>query len=203
MKVLLHICCAPCSAYCIKSLREEGLDITGFWYNTNIHPFEEYQNRLNALKEYSKMVDLDVYYYDNYGLVEFTKNVVNNIPGRCEYCYRSRMEWVVKYAKENGYDAFTSTLFISPYQKHDLLKGICEELSKKYNIEFLYRDFRPHFYEGQAMFKETGLYMQKYCGCVFSEMDARLKKINKSVEDSNRLNLEFEYKMSKKEKKKN
>ncbi|MBQ1813177.1 MAG: epoxyqueuosine reductase QueH [Bacilli bacterium] len=195
MKVLLHICCAPCSAYCIKSLREENIDIVGYWYNTNIHPFEEYKNRLEALKEYSKMIDLDVIYNDNYGLVEFTKNVVNDINNRCGYCYTSRMEEVVKYAKEHNYDAFCSTLFISPYQKHDLLKGICEDLSKKYDIPFLYRDFRPHFYEGQAMFKQTGLYMQKYCGCVFSEMEARLKKINKSIEDSNKKNIETEKKL--------
>ena len=134
------------------------------------------------------MIDLDVIYNDNYGLVEFTKNVINDLNNRCGYCYTSRLEQVVKYAKDNGYDAFSSTLFISPYQKHDMLKGICEELSKKYDIEFLYRDFRPHFYEGQAMFRETGLYMQKYCGCVFSEMDANLKKINKSIIDSERLN---------------
>ena len=185
MKVLLHICCAPCSAYCIKSLREENIDITGYWYNTNIHPFEEYKNRLDALKEYSKMIDLNVIYNDNYGLIEFTKNVIDNLNSRCGYCYTSRMEEVVKYAKEHNYDAFTSTLFISPYQKYD--------------IPFLYRDFRPHFYEGQAMFKETGLYMQKYCGCVFSEMEAKMKKINKSIEDSNNRNIETERELYKNE----
>ena len=169
MKLLLHICCAPCSAACIKYLREEGIDITGYWYNPNIHPYKEYENRLNALKEYAKMINLNVIYNDYYGLREFTKNVVNDLNNRCIYCYSSRLEEVVKYAKENNFDAFTTTLFISPYQKHDKLKEICEELSKKYNIKFLYKDFREYFYEGKRMFKETGLYTQKYCGCVFSE----------------------------------
>ena len=136
MKLLLHICCAPCSAACIKVLREENIDIVGYWYNPNIHPFKEYDNRLKALKEYSKMINLNVIYDDFYGLDEFVKNTVNIIDNRCGYCYLSRMERVVKYAHDNGYDAFSSTLFISPYQKHDLLKSICENLSKKYNIQF-------------------------------------------------------------------
>ena len=179
MKLLLHICCGPCSAACIKVLREQNIDITGYWYNPNIHPYKEYEKRMNALKEYSKMVNLKVIYNDYYGLREFTKNVVDRLSTRCEYCYYSRMENAVKYAKENGYDAFTSTLFISPYQKHDLLKRICEELSQKYDIEFKYIDFRPYYYEGKNMFHKTGLYMQKYCGCVFSEDERYLKgKIN-------------------------
>ena len=176
MKVLLHICCAPCSAACIKVLREENIDVTGYWYNPNIHPYKEYESRLNALKEYSKMIDLDVVYNDYYGLREFTKNVVNILDNRCGYCYLSRLEEVAKYASENGFDAFTTTLFISPYQNHDLMKKICESLEEKYNVKFLYRDFRPYFYEGKKMFKETGLYMQKYCGCVFSEEERYLKK---------------------------
>ena len=76
--------------------------------------------------------------------------------------------------------AFTTTLFVSPYQQHDKIKKICEEIAHKYDIKFLYKDFRPYFYEGKKMFKETGLYMQKYCGCVFSEEERYLKtKIGK------------------------
>ena len=183
MKLLLHICCAPCSAACIKYLREEGIDITGYWYNPNIHPYKEYENRLNALKEYAKMINLNVIYNDYYGLKEFTfddsqlKKESNDLNNRCIYCYSSRLEEVVKYAKENNFDAFTTTLFISPYQKHDLIKSVCERLSKKYNIKFLYKDFRSYFYEGKRVFKETGLYMQKYCGCVFSEEERYKKQV--------------------------
>lgn len=176
MKLLLHICCAPCSVMCIKKLKEDNIEVTGYWYNPNIHPFKEYESRLNALKEYSKMINLDVIYNDYYGLREFTKNIIDDITNRCNYCYMSRLESTVKYASENGFDAFSTTLFISPYQKHDLIKSICEKLSRKYNIKFIYKDFRPYFYEGKKEFKETGLYMQKYCGCVFSEEDRYLKK---------------------------
>ena len=162
MKLLLHICCAPCSAACIKVLREENIDIVGYWYNPNIHPFKEYDNRLKALKEYSKMINLNVIYDDFYGLDEFVKNTVNIIDNRCGYCYLSRMERVVKYAHDNGYDAFSSTLFISPYQKHDLLKSICEKLSKKYNIQFLYRDFRPYYELGRENIVDVFLVKEKY-----------------------------------------
>ena len=86
MKLLLHICCAPCSAACIKVLRDEGVDVHGYWYNPNIHPYKEYEARLNALKEYSRMINLNVVYYDYYGLREFCENVSDKLNNRCEYC---------------------------------------------------------------------------------------------------------------------
>ena len=106
--------------------------------------------------------------------------MVGDLDNRCtNYCYRVRLEETAKYAKENGYDAFTSTLFVSPYQKHEELKRVCEEMAEKYGVEFLYRDFRVGFRDGQAKAKELGLYMQKYCGCVFSEEDRYAQKIEK------------------------
>ena len=84
--------------------------------------------------------------------------------------------------KNTGYDAFTTTLLVSPYQNHDLLVQVAEEMAEKYQIEFLYRDFRPGFREGQAEARELGLYMQKYCGCVFSEEDRYSKQIKKEKE---------------------
>ena len=126
MKLLLHICCAPCSIMCIKKLREEDIDVTGFWYNTNIHPYMEYKARRDTLKKYSEMINLDVIYKDEYGLREFTKNTINILDNRCRYCYYSRLDEVARYAKENGYDAFCTSLLISPYQKHDLIKEVGE-----------------------------------------------------------------------------
>ena len=103
-------------------------------------------------------------------MVEFCKNVVDDLENRCvKYCYRVRLEQTARYAKEHGYDTFSTTLLISPYQNHNALKKIGEEMAEKYGLNFLYRDFRPGFREGQAEARELGLYMQKYCGCVFSE----------------------------------
>ena len=170
MQLLMHTCCAPCSVYCIDSLRKENIEPTLYWYNPNIHPYIEYKTRRDTLIEYSKMIDAELIINEEYGLDTFCKNVINDLPNRCSnYCYRVRLEQTVKYAKENGFDTFTTTLFISPYQKHEELKRICEELSKKYDIEFLYRDFRVGFRDGQSKARELGLYMQKYCGCIFSE----------------------------------
>ena len=94
--------------------------------------------------------------------------------------YTIRLGTAAKYAADHGYDAFTSSLLISPYQNHELLKAVGETMGKKYGVEFYYRDFRPGFREGQAKAREMGLYMQKYCGCIFSEEDRYSTKIEKA-----------------------
>ena len=170
MKLLLHTCCAPCSVYCIDYLRNQNIEPTVYWYNPNIHPYTEYKARRDCLKEYTKSINAEAIFAEEYGLQTFCQNVINNLENRCtDYCYRVRIEKTIQYAKQHGYDTFTSTLFVSPYQKHEKLKQICEELAQKHNINFLYIDFRPGFRQGQAKARELGLYMQKYCGCIFSE----------------------------------
>ena len=176
MKLLLHTCCAPCSVYCIDSLRAEGIEPTVYWFNPNIHPYMEYKARRDTLKQYVEMIHIEAIFEENYGLKEFCKNVIVDLENRCsEYCYRVRLEQTAKYAKENGYDSFTTTLLISPYQNHEELIRIGKEVAKKYDIEFLYRDFRQGFREGQAKARELSLYMQKYCGCIFSEEERYLR----------------------------
>lgn len=180
MKLLLHACCAPCSVYCVDTLRSEGIEPTLFWYNPNIHPYMEYRNRREALNEYSLMMGLECIFDDDYGLDEFCKNVIDKLDSRCvRYCYPIRLRRVFSYARDNGYDAVSSTLLYSIYQKHDVIKKYMEDLSKEYGIEFVYRDFRVGFREGQDKARSLGLYMQKYCGCVFSEEDRYKSKIEK------------------------
>ena len=105
MKLLLHTCCAPCSTYVVDKLRKDGFDdITAYWYNINIHPFTEYKARLDAMKIYAEMINIPLVVNHNYGIREFTKAVIDNIDGRCIFCYESRLEETAKYAKENGYD---------------------------------------------------------------------------------------------------
>ena len=170
MKLLLHTCCAPCSVYCIDSLRKEGIEPTVYWFNPNIHPYIEYKTRRDTLVEYAKSINVEAIFEDNYGLRDFCKNVINNLETRCkDYCYPVRLEQTAKYAKENGYDCFSTTLLVSPYQNHDAIIEVANEMAKKYGVEFLYKDFRVGFREGQAKARKLGLYMQKYCGCVFSE----------------------------------
>lgn len=177
MKLLMHTCCAPCSVYCIDSLRKEGIEPTLYWYNPNIHPYMEYKARRDCLKEYANQINVQVIFEEEYGLDEFCKEAVKDLNKRCiDYCYPVRLKRTFEYAKENGYDTVTTTLLYSIYQKHDFIKKYMEELSREYGINFLYRDFREGFWEGHQKAHDLNLYMQKYCGCIFSEEDRYLKK---------------------------
>ena len=170
MKLLMHTCCAPCSVYCIDELKKEGIEPTIYWYNPNIHPYMEYKARRDTLKEYAESLNLNAIFEEDYGLDDFCKNVVGDLQNRCKnYCYPVRLRKTFEYAKANGYDAVTTTLLYSIYQNHDFIKSYMEKLSEEFGIEFLYRDFRAGFREGQNKARELGLYMQKYCGCIFSE----------------------------------
>ena len=176
MKLLLHTCCAPCSLMCIETLRsQEGIDPVGFWFNPNIHPFTEYRSRRNCLREYAQEIGLTLLEKNDYALRPFIREVAPDIENRCLKCYEIRLGETAKFAAENGYDAFTSSLFISPYQQHETMKLLAEQAAEKFSVQFLYRDFRPYFKEGQEKAREKGFYMQKYCGCVFSEEERYIK----------------------------
>lgn len=183
MKLLLHICCAPCSVACIQQLREEGIEPVGFWYNPNIHPFTEYRERRNCLREYAQSIGLTLIEKDEYGLRPFVKAVAGDIESRCGYCYAVRLNETARYAAEHGFDAFCTTLTVSPYQNTPLIFETGEKIGAQYGVKFAPHDFSPRFREGQAQARELGLYMQKYCGCIFSEEDRYCKKKKKPREE--------------------
>jgi len=168
-RILLHICCAPCSVACIAALHGEGFALTGYWDNPNIHPLLEYRARRDALSGYADAIGLEVVWHGEYGLRSFVADVAGDIDGRCRHCYDTRMRSAAQYAAVNEYDGFTSTLFISPYQNHPLLTASAEKAAALFGTSFLYRDFRPLFREGMQKARELKLYAQKYCGCIFSE----------------------------------
>ena len=178
--VLLHCCCAPCSLSCIEPLRGEGIEPVAFWYNPNIHPWKEYEARRDCLLTYAPTINMEVRVQEDYGLREFVKNVVGDIDHRCTYCYEHRIAGTARYAAEHGFTHFTSTLLASLYQDHEGIVRAAERHAKEYGVEFLYRDFRPYFRAGQEYAREKGFYMQKYCGCVFSE-EERYLKANKII----------------------
>ena len=171
MKTLMHICCAPCANQPIQVLRQAGIELSGFWFNPNIHPYTEYQARKHTLEDYAREIGLKLIVGGTYDLRTFVANVAGNIDGRCAYCYRVRMEETARYAAQNGYDSFTTSLLISPYQNHEAICATARAMGEKYGVEFLYRDFRPLFQAGQEFARAHGFYMQKYCGCIFSEED--------------------------------
>ena len=113
MKLLIHICCAPCAIYPVQELRSSGIQVTGFFFNHNIHPYLEYRRRLETLRDYAAMVELDVIYRDEYLLEEFLQATADKPDERCLYCYVSRLEVAAAEAAGLGFDAFTSTLLYS------------------------------------------------------------------------------------------
>ncbi len=176
MKLLMHICCSNCAVYPIRTLQQRGIEVKGFWFNPNIHPYIEYKNRLDALRKLEDLWGLGVEYDDSYGLTEFLRNVVYHEKDRCAYCYAVRLERTASMARESKADAFTTSLLVSPYQNIDMIKSIGFDLQEKYQVEFHFEDFRGGYREGRRIAKEMNLYSQKYCGCIYSEME-RYNKI--------------------------
>jgi hypothetical protein len=172
----MHICCANCCLYPLKNLFSKDIEVRGLWLNPNIHPYTEYQMRLDSLQKLEKAWSLDIEYVDHYGLKEFIRAVVNREDTRCILCYSMRIEQTAKTAKKMGLDGFTTSLLVSPYQKFDMIKNVGEEMGKRYSIPFYFEDFRPGWKDGIRLSRELGLYRQKYCGCVYSEMERYLKK---------------------------
>jgi len=175
-KLLLHVCCAPCSSHCLSVL-DPFFDITVFYYNPNISPFEEYERRLNEEKRFLslayphiKVVDA---VYDNEKFEELAKGLENLKEGgeRCKKCYRLRLEKTAEYAKQNGYDYFTTTLTVSPYKHSATLNEIGEEVANKYQTKYLFSDFKKQngYQHSIELSKQYNLYRQDYCGCQYSK----------------------------------
>jgi predicted adenine nucleotide alpha hydrolase (AANH) superfamily ATPase len=169
---------------------EEGIKPDLYWYNPNIHPFTEYSKRRESLAGFASSRNLDLRIEEEYGLRSFIRVVYREgdldpfgsrlsvpVPDagpkngnrRCASCYRMRLEKTAACGAENGYSHFSTSLLVSPWQDHECIKKTAEELADVYGIAFFYRDFRPRYREGQKEAREAGLYMQKYCGCIFSE----------------------------------
>lgn len=171
MNVLLHVCCANCAIHPLRLLREDRHTVTGYFYNHNIHPYQEYRRRLDTAREYTAAVDLPLIVNDDYALETFLARVAQDPGGRCNYCYQSRLQLTARHAAEHGYEAFTTTLLYSRYQNHELIRRSGQELAKEYGIDFLYADFRSGWQEGIRESKTMGLYRQQYCGCIYSEKE--------------------------------
>ena len=171
LRILLHICCAPCTIFPLRVLRDEGNEVCGLFFNPNIHPYLEYRRRLDALTSYAAQKGLAIIQDEGYPLEDFLRRIVFREEERCMHCYRLRLSHTVKIAKQECFDAFTTTLLYSRYQKHDLIRKVAEELAEAWEIPFLYRDFREGWSEGVRVSREIGMYRQSYCGCIYSEKE--------------------------------
>jgi len=175
MKLLLHICCAPCAIYPIETLISKGFDVMGFFYKHNIHPYTECIKREETLKKYAEHIHLNVIYQKTYDLEAFVRNVVYRENERCMYCYHDRLQSTAKLAKRGKFDCFSTTLLYSKFQKHDTIKSIGDSVAKSVGIPFYYEDFRIGWKIGIETSKALKLYRQQYCGCIYSEKERYVK----------------------------
>lgn len=171
MNILLHTCCGPCAIFPLRHLRSDGHSITGFFYNHNIHPYQEYARRLEAVRCLGERESLPLIVHDDYDLELFLANVAPEPARRCDYCYASRLRVAALTAASGGFDAFTSSLLYSRYQRHDDIRRIGEQAGRDHGVLFYYKDFRPGWQEGIRLSRELGLYRQQYCGCIYSEKE--------------------------------
>ncbi len=172
-KILLHICCGPCTIYPYRRLKEEGWEVTLYWYNPNIHPYLEYQNRLMSAGFLAQRLRAELILGD-YELEDFLKGAIKNIEesqDRCSFCYFLRLKKTSEKSKEKGFDHFTTTLLGSSQQKHNLIKETGEQMERDLGIHFYYEDFRKGERENREISRKMGLYRQRYCGCLFSEKE--------------------------------
>jgi len=171
MNILLHICCANCAIFPVNMLRRQEHEVTGFFYNHNIHPYQEYRKRLDTTREYASRVELPLVVEDDYLLDEFLAHVAPKPAERCKYCYQSRLRVAAEQARKLGADAFTTTLLYSRYQQHDAIVDYGRQLAAEFQVTFFYEDYRRGWNEGIKISKQMGLYRQQYCGCIYSERD--------------------------------
>jgi len=173
MKVLLHICCAACAIEPVEQLEREGHEVTGCFCNPNIHPFIEFRRRMKALKVLQEHIRLPVVYEEDYGLSEWLGSVrwAGPRPQRCADCYRLRLARTAQRAAEGGFPAFATTLLSSTHQDHRVIRSVGAECARAHGVQFLAEDWRPLAELGHRRARQMRLYMQSYCGCVFSEWE--------------------------------
>ncbi len=179
MKILLHTCCAPCLTYPLERLKNKGFEVEVFYYNPNIHPFSEYNKRKEALEVLAGQLLLKIQFTE-YRPADFFQaiNTQEGLPKRCAICWALRLQKTALVAREKGFGGFTSTLLVSPYQNQEVLKQLGTQAAVDVGVEFYYEDFRSGFKKALAEARSKGIYCQKYCGCIYSEIE-RYRGINK------------------------
>ena len=181
----MHVCCGPCAVWPLTRLKEDnGISLSALFYNPNIHPHDEFERRKAGAIEVAGLCKTPITVYNDceqnrWEKFEETRNAeapIAQVGGnrqvkpesRCQMCYSLRLGFAAKHAKEEGFDAFTTSLLISPYQDHEQIRELGKMYGSEFGVDFYYEDFRPRFREGQRMAREMNIYRQSYCGCIIS-----------------------------------
>ncbi len=170
-RLLLHTCCGPCTLFPARTLRDSGWIVHGFFYNPNIQPYQEFARRLEAVRTIAGHLNLKWIIREDYDLEQFLRQAAFRENQRCVFCYAQRVDETARLAKKSRFDAFSTTLLYSKRQKHELIRSLAEESSRRHGIPFHYEDFRVGWSEGQNEARGLGVYRQLYCGCIYSERD--------------------------------
>jgi hypothetical protein len=156
------------------------MEVYSYFYNPNIHPYTEFVKRKETLEQYAAGAGLKTIIDDDYDLEGFIRKVVYREAQRCRICYALRLERAAGVARKGGFDYFTTTLLVSPFQKHDLIHETGRAAGERYGVPFYYADFRPGYREAAARSRELNLYRQQYCGCIYSEKERYCRKPSKA-----------------------
>lgn len=182
-KILFHLCCGPCSIYPIKELLKERFEVSGFFYNPNIHPRKEFEIRLESSKKLADMLGVNMIFHEEYTPKDFfdglpsmkdsAEALASADTERCKHCYSIRLTATAKAAKDNGFDYFSTSLLYSRHQNHEEIISLARSIADEAGVSFFYEDFREGWQAGIDESKDMGLYRQKYCGCIFSLNERR------------------------------
>lgn len=176
MKLLLHTCCGLCLLMPYDRLKADHR-VAVYYYNPNIDPADEYRKRRDVASNYCRSEGVE-FIEDSYDQSEYEAATASDKtkPNRCRACFRLRLGKAAAFAGENGFIAFSTTLLVSPYQPHDDLRSVGEEVADVSGVDFLYRDFRPLYGESVRFSRALGMYRQNYCGCSFSKEEREAEK---------------------------
>jgi predicted adenine nucleotide alpha hydrolase (AANH) superfamily ATPase len=171
MNVLIHICCAACLLAVLEPLQRQGHRLRGFFRNPNIHPLIEFRRRLKAVKVLNETLCLPMDYDEAYALEAFLGRVVGQGAGRCAACYRERLGAAAQHAREVGCAAFTTTLLASSHQDLSAVRRAGAEAAAEAGVSFLDGDWRDRAAAAHENARRRHLYLQSYCGCIYSEYE--------------------------------
>lgn len=172
-KIIVHVCCGVCAIKTIEFLENE-FEVIGYWYNPNIHPYNEYRMRVQTAGYVFQRMGKDIYWdlqYDILNWFDCTMQFAKDKQRRCQECYSLRLKKTAEFSKNFSINLFTTTMFYSIHQNHDAIKKAGFSIAEEYNLKFLPLELSRFYYEGKEIAKKWHLYRQRYCGCIFSEIE--------------------------------
>ena len=186
--IVLHVCCAPCMIYPLEELKKQDFEVSGFFYNPNIQPFDEFEKRKNNVLEYSQQTGCAVRFdagYDSDGFFNSFESLQIG-DSRCHKCWYLRLKKTAEYAKKINAGYFTTTLLVSPYQDREMIGKLGEKVADATGIKFHFEDFSSGYRYSVEVSRAENMYRQKYCGCLISKDEAQAQREQRKKNKKNK-----------------